>query len=100
MTLICIFCLTITATVYSEYLYADPIFIDFGRLSTWNCPTDSPSNRHENEVDSQKAYDTVNNRASDEVDDLDSEPSINLRRKFKGINNTAGDKSVNKFMTL
>jgi len=88
----------------------DPIFIDFGRLSSWNCPTDSDSIQNVNEVEQgERNYGTVktspatkapykdmanrrpNTESSStsltdkaEVDDLDSEPSINLRRKFKG----------------
>ena len=89
----------------------DPIFIDFGRLSSWNCPTDSDSIQNVNEVEQgERNYGTVktspatkapykdmanrrpNTESSStsltdkaEVDDLDSEPSINLRRKFKGM---------------
>merc|ERR1711892_382362 len=91
----------------------DPIFIDFGRLSTWNCPTDNENevehaakdyddgkvkpqktatyNRDNNEAQN-KARLAINHANSDKTsltnndqeDDLDSEPSINLRRKFKG----------------
>ena len=97
--------------ILKKEVFSDPIFIDFGRLSTWNCPTDN-----ENEVDhsagqygggrtkqptpTQAVYtdkdDQIPNNAysdtpsltkSDQVDDLDSEPSINLRRKFKGMFN-------------
>lgn len=100
----------------------DPIFIDFGRLSAWNCPTDSEGDNNGNEVDhadtnssrgkaknptqTKKTYEdkdtsdgnvrqvpenkapisynseSLTNTAQD--DDQDSEPSINLRRKFKG----------------
>ena len=102
--------------ILKNEVFSDPIFIDFGRLSTWNCPTDN-----ENEVDhsagqygggrtkqpkpTQAVYtdtddtdrdgqipnnaysDTPSLANSDQVDDLDSEPSINLRRKFKGMFN-------------
>ena len=72
---------------------SDPIFIDFGRLATWNCPTDSEGT-YGNAIKPHEK-DTIPNTAIKETseaaniagaaDDLDSEPSINLRRKFKGI---------------
>ena len=73
--------------------FSDPIFIDFGRLATWNCPTDAEGTNG-NEI-KPHGKDTIPDTANEETfevanvateaDDLDSEPSINLRRKYKGI---------------
>ena len=66
----------------------DPIYIDFGRLPTWNCPVDDgeesqdvPENVNPPMTNYQEdpQFNSLNN-----LDDLESEPSINLRRKYKG----------------
>ena len=56
----------------SIFLSSDPIFVDFGRISEWNCPV-------EGKLDGDKKRSSLNSPA-----DLDSEPSINSRRKYKG----------------
>ena len=72
--------------------FSDPIFIDFGRLPTWNCPVEDDKNVRNDDInanvisedpiidydDSQKISDL------DFVEDQESEPSINHRRKYKG----------------
>ena len=68
-------------------LISDPIYIDFGRLPAWNCPVENNVGGGQDDfrdmapvIQRQKEIDqSLNN-----LDDLDSEPSINLRRKYKG----------------
>ena len=58
----------------------DPIFIDFGRIPHWNCPVEGETEETHPDVYSEsKKMPSV-----DRADDLDSEPSINTRRKYKG----------------
>ena len=67
---------------------SDPIYIDFGRLPSWNCPVDDGTESHDVSENVKPAmtnykedhkFNSLNN-----LDDLESEPSINLRRKYKG----------------
>ena len=65
----------------NDYIYpADPIFIDFGRLPAWNCPMDEDT--ESNEIPEGPSVTSHHN--TNDPDDLESEPSYNLRRKFKG----------------
>merc|ERR1711879_748300 len=61
---------------------ADPFYIDFGRLPKWNCPMEENiGGRQDNYKDiSQEGI----NQSLNNLDDLHSEPSINIRRKYKG----------------
>ena len=56
---------------------ADPIFIDFGRLPAWNCPMDEDT--ESNEIPEGPSVTSHHN--TNDPDDLESEPSYNLRRK-------------------
>ena len=74
-----------TVSCQNEYYFSfffslDPIFIDFGRIPHWNCPVEGQTEETQPDVYSEsKKIPSV-----DRVDDLDSEPSINTRRKYKG----------------
>ena len=67
--------------------FPDPIYIDFGRLPAWNCPMEKDIGGGQDSFEDARHViqrQEEPDQSLNSLDDLDSEPSINLRRKYKG----------------